>query len=113
MNNQQFDYIALIFMIVAIVGATVGYLRNPQKFSIENPLKTLIIGFSFLIFTILVNNDQEHRSDFGYIYSFLCLKKVSLYHHGFYVRSMLAVSYIAIFVGGLQLLARRKSNASK
>ena len=113
MDNQQFDYIAVIFIIVIMVGTTVECLRNPQKFTNEKPLKTLIIGISFLIFTNLINSDQEHKSDIVYILSFLCLKKVSLHHHGYYVRSMLAVSYIAIFVGGLQLLARRKQNSSK
>lgn len=110
MGNTQFDFFLLLLISVIIMLGVVSTILNPQKYSIKNPRATIRSGLLLMIFAIVFNSAKENRWSIGDILSFVCLKKVS---HGNYLRQLLALSYIPIIWGCLQLLFDRKSNSQK
>lgn len=110
MANAQFDYYGLILMLIVVFFIIMSIVMrglNPQKYSIKSPQATIRSAILPLLFAIVFNSAKENRWDIGYILSFICLKKVS---HGNYLRLILAISYIALILGGLQLIYNRKLN---
>lgn len=107
MTNYEPDYFAIIFVMAMTIIGTIGIVRYPDKINRRNSKKLIAGGISLIIILTILASFIEHHSDFNYVISFICLKKVNVTHIGGDFRLLVTISYIFIILGCLQLLLSR------
>lgn len=107
--NYEPDYFALIFVMAMVIIGTISIVRNPNKINRQNSKKLIAGGISLVIIITILDSFIEHHSDFNYVISFICLKRVNVTHIGGDLRLLITISYIFIILGSLQLFFARSN----
>lgn len=101
-------------MILFILGGILLLFKSPTKEILPKSPKITILGaIAFLISQVVFNSLIENQWSWNYIYSFLCLKKVSTSHLAGYLRFGVSLSYILVVLASLQLIFKKHEQKRK